>query len=100
MSFAFGTVQLLRLNGSQVIEVGFQNAALQHQVCEFALSHDLDKPRGLQLFHVMGKSGRGHRLALAHVGAGNAPGHCAYLFQNLMAPRIGQSLRDQPYLPR
>jgi hypothetical protein len=82
-----------------VVQVGLQNVTLQQKVCEFALSNDVDKPRCLQLFHVMGKSGCGYGLAFAYVGAGNTPSHCANLFQDLMAARIGQSLRDQPYLP-
>ena len=83
-----------------MIEVGFEDVTLQHQVCEFALSHDLDKPRGLQFFHVMGKRGRAYGVAPAHIGAGGTRTLRTDLLQDLMAARIGQSLRDQAYLPR
>ena len=67
-----GRVQVFQLDCREMVQVGFQNLALQYQVGEFALSNDRDKTSGLQLFQVMGERSGRDGLAFAHLGAGGA----------------------------
>ena len=66
------------LNRGEAVKVGFEDVALQEQMGELPFPHDLDKSRCFQLFKVMRERGGGHRLALAHVHAGDSPGFGAH----------------------
>jgi hypothetical protein len=82
-----------------VFQVRAENVALQQQVGVFPIPDNQYQSCCLQLFDVMRKRGCGHGLALADIRAGNAFLLGANLFQNLMAARVGQGLRNQLYLP-
>ena len=91
-------LQLFASDLFQVANVGFEHIPVEHQIGKLAPAHDPDKSSHFQLFHVMRKGGRSHRLAFANIRARNAAPPGAYLLQDLVASWIRQSLCDQPDL--
>lgn len=85
-------------NFCQMVNIGLENIALQHQMCELALAENSNQAGRFQLFDVMRKCGCCDGLATAHIRAGHSFIPCANLLQDFMAARIGQSFGNQANL--
>ena len=98
MTFLTARIQIGNLNFGEMVQVGLQDIALQCEVGELALAGDLDETCRLQFFNVVRKRGGANGLSRADIGAG-----CAVtsgdLFEYLVAPRVGESPRNQGELP-
>jgi hypothetical protein len=95
MNGLFRRVHAFQLNFSQVVQVSFQNVALQFQVGKLALSGNCNQSRRFEFFDVMGERGRADRMTFAHICAGNRSLLCANLFKNFVAARVGEGFSDQ-----
>ena len=78
-----------------MVEVGFEDIALQDQAHALALSLKLDEPGVLKFFDVMGKSRSGNRLSSAHVTAKHPRVLGSDMLEDFVAAGIGERFRDQ-----
>jgi hypothetical protein len=81
-----------------MIEVRPQYLAPHFEVRKLTSPDNLDQARAFQLFEVMRKCGRAHRLAFAYIGASHPALLRPDLLENFMAPRISERFGDQPQL--
>src|SRR5207302_906533 len=72
------------------VEIGAQDPALQHKVCELAFAQDLDQAGGFELLDVMGEGRGADPLALVQGAARCRGGVLADLLEDLNAPRLGE----------
>lgn len=71
---------------------------LENPIGELSLANDRDKTRRLQFLDLMGQRGGAHRLTGPHIRARDDSLTFADLSQNLIAPWIGQGLRNPSVL--
>ena len=85
------------LDFCQTVEISLQHIALEYEGGELPFADDLDESCGLEFFHVVRERRGADGLALAKITAGDAA-FLAYLFEDLVAARIGQRSGDEPNL--
>ena len=82
------------LDRRQAVEIGAQHVALEHEVGELALAHDLDQAGRLQFLEVVRDSGRADPHALVQRAARHRAVAGADPFEHLIAARLRQRTRD------
>ncbi len=82
----------------ELLEVGLQDLAFEDEAGEFAFADDGDEAGGFEFLDVVGESGGGDGLAGADVGALDALGAGADLFQDVVAARVGEGFGDEARL--
>ena len=91
--------------GAELDEVRFDAAEVSAQGgCFELVMHELTVARGaneacgFEFFHVVRERRGGDVDAVAHVGAGSGAGLAAELFQDFVAPRVSEGLRNEQEL--
>jgi len=83
-------MQNSELDFCETVEIGLEHIALKNQVGEFAFANDFNQAGCFQFLDVMGESGGAYGMEFVEPAAGGGVLICADLFEDLIAPRLGQ----------